>query len=303
MENEVKQEVKVETKKKGNGLFTVFACVMTGAIVFMATNLGEKASKVVDPDTNGGNTTTSNVESNVTSNVESNVTSNVVSNTTSNVVSNTTSNVATTTKYTGTYKGTVLLNSQNNEYIIYTLAFDANNKVSLAYGMISNDGGSGAAGYSGTYEVKNNKLVMNATEELTTIGSQKMSSAKTIEFAINTDGTFTYIHNGKSVVFSQGKVYNGKYSGTVKTADGNYEYVVELNSTAGTAKYSMSIPKSEGITYSGTFNAYNDGILFMGDKAYRSAGEVEETNIIYFKANADGTLTFTANGANVTLKK
>ena len=84
MENEVKEEVKVETKKKNNGLFTAFACVMTGAIVFMATNLGQKASKVVDPDTNGGSTTTSNVESNVTSNIESNITSQITSNTTSN---------------------------------------------------------------------------------------------------------------------------------------------------------------------------------------------------------------------------
>ena len=61
MENEVKEEVKVaEPKKKGNGLFTVFACVMTGVIVFLATNLGDKASKVVDPETNSGTTTTSN---------------------------------------------------------------------------------------------------------------------------------------------------------------------------------------------------------------------------------------------------
>ena len=84
MDNEVKEE-KVECKKKGNGLFTLFACVMTGIIVFLATNLGYKASKVVEPDTNGGSKTTSNVESNsnVTSNVESN--SNVASNVTSNV--------------------------------------------------------------------------------------------------------------------------------------------------------------------------------------------------------------------------
>ena len=63
MENEVKEEVKVETKKKGNGLFTLFV--------------------------------TSNVESNVTSNVESNTTSNVESNVTSNVDSNVASNTTT----------------------------------------------------------------------------------------------------------------------------------------------------------------------------------------------------------------
>ena len=76
MDNEVKEEVKVEPKKKSNGLFTLFACVMTGIIVFLATNIGQKASKTVDPDTPKKNEVTSNVESNTTSNVESNVNSN-----------------------------------------------------------------------------------------------------------------------------------------------------------------------------------------------------------------------------------
>ena len=83
MDNEVKEEVKVEEpKKKGNGLFTLFACLMTGVIVFLATNIGQKASKTVDPDTPKKNEVTSNVESNTTSNVESNVTSNTTSNAT-----------------------------------------------------------------------------------------------------------------------------------------------------------------------------------------------------------------------------
>ena len=82
MDNEVKEEVKVEPKKKGNVLFTLFACVMTGVIVFLATNIGQKASKTVDPDTPKKSEVTSNVESNTTSNTTSNVTSNVTSNTT-----------------------------------------------------------------------------------------------------------------------------------------------------------------------------------------------------------------------------
>ena len=65
----MENEVKVETKKKGNGLFTLFACIMTGVIVFLATNIGQKASKTVDPDTPKKNEVTSNVESNPTSNV------------------------------------------------------------------------------------------------------------------------------------------------------------------------------------------------------------------------------------------
>ena len=62
-------EVKVETKKKGNVLFTLFACIMTGVIVFLATNIVQKASKTVDPDTPKKNEVTSNVESNTASNV------------------------------------------------------------------------------------------------------------------------------------------------------------------------------------------------------------------------------------------
>ncbi len=89
MDNEVKEEVKEEPKKKGNGLFTLFACVMTGVIVFLATNIGQKASKTVDPDTPKKSEVTSNVESNNTSNVESNTTSNVTSNVESNATSNT----------------------------------------------------------------------------------------------------------------------------------------------------------------------------------------------------------------------
>ena len=51
MENEKAEEkVEVSQKKKGNGLFTIFACIMTGIIVFLATNLGQKASKIISPD-------------------------------------------------------------------------------------------------------------------------------------------------------------------------------------------------------------------------------------------------------------
>ena len=74
---EIVEEEKETPKKKGNGLFTLFACIMTGVIVFLAMNIGQKASKVVDPDVKSGGK-----KSNVTSNVESNATSNATSNTT-----------------------------------------------------------------------------------------------------------------------------------------------------------------------------------------------------------------------------
>ena len=112
MDNENKEEVVVSKscKKTGSIFFTIFACLMTGVIVFLATNIGLKAAKTVDPEPK---CPTSNKESNVTSNVESNTTSNVasnvVSNTTSNVASNTTSNVTSnTTTVAKTYTTTEL---------------------------------------------------------------------------------------------------------------------------------------------------------------------------------------------------
>ena len=54
MENEVKQ-----TKKKGGALFTLFACVMTGVIVYFAVTIGQELGKNADVN-NGGNSVNSN---------------------------------------------------------------------------------------------------------------------------------------------------------------------------------------------------------------------------------------------------
>lgn len=109
-ENKVEEVVTKETKKTSSIFFTIFACLMTGVVVFLATNIGQKASKAVNPDTNTQKCEeTSNKESNVTSNVDSNSNSNVVSNVTSNVTSNTTSNVTSnTTPTTKFYKASEL---------------------------------------------------------------------------------------------------------------------------------------------------------------------------------------------------
>lgn len=66
MEN--KEEKEVVVKKKKNWIFTLFACIMTAIIVALAMNLGQKASKIVDPDTNssGSKTEEKKEESNVT---------------------------------------------------------------------------------------------------------------------------------------------------------------------------------------------------------------------------------------------
>ena len=86
---EEKVEVESKSKKKNIG-FTLFACLMTGVIVFLATNLGQKASKIVEPDTNSAsNKVEEKVDSN---NVEaqaenSNITSNTQESTTKQMTS------------------------------------------------------------------------------------------------------------------------------------------------------------------------------------------------------------------------
>ena len=79
MEEKNTEEKEVVVKKKNNWLFTLFACVMTAIIVALAMNLGQKASKIVDPDTSTSKTEEKKEESSNTqteSNVQSN--SNVV---------------------------------------------------------------------------------------------------------------------------------------------------------------------------------------------------------------------------------
>jgi len=95
IEEPVKEETApvsaVKNKKESSTFFTIFACIMTGVIVYLATLIGNDAAKVVDPET-------PSKDSNITSNVVSNTTSNVVSNTngTSNITSNVVSNTTTT---------------------------------------------------------------------------------------------------------------------------------------------------------------------------------------------------------------
>ena len=99
-ENNIENNSQNKNNKSVNWGFTLFACVATGIIVFLSMNLGEKASKIVNPDT--GSVKTSNITSDENSNSNiignetsnSNVTSNVASN--SNVVANQAANIPAT---------------------------------------------------------------------------------------------------------------------------------------------------------------------------------------------------------------
>lgn len=58
MENE-KEKVKVKKKGK-NGLFTLFACIMTAIIVVLAMNIGDKLSKMVENNKASNSTSNTN---------------------------------------------------------------------------------------------------------------------------------------------------------------------------------------------------------------------------------------------------
>ena len=58
MENE-EEKVKVK-KKRRNGLFTLFACIMTAIIVVLAMNIGDKLSKMVENNKASNSTSNTN---------------------------------------------------------------------------------------------------------------------------------------------------------------------------------------------------------------------------------------------------
>jgi hypothetical protein len=80
MDNENKEEVitNKKCKKKGSIIITILLCIITGFVVYLATNIGIKASKKINPD---AECPTSNKESNTTSNAESNTTTTTISST------------------------------------------------------------------------------------------------------------------------------------------------------------------------------------------------------------------------------
>ena len=270
MENEVKEEVKVETKKKGNGLFTVFACVMTGVIVFLASNLGDKASKVVDPETNSGNTTTSNVasnvESNVASNVESNVASNAVSNVTSNVESNVTSNTATTQVTVRTYRFFGYTENSGGPDMYTTLKLYSNKKYELFVNKCS-----GVQKYTGTY-TETDKSVVLAGEIQMTLAKENGDNLKfdydKVLACGNSGGSFglenTVLGSANKADAVGTKTY--RFFGYTETGSGadmytslklypDNKYELFVNVCSGVKKYSGTYTEtSTGVTLNGEIN-------------------------------------------------
>lgn len=155
----------VVQKRKTNWGFTLFACLATGIIVFLAMNLGEKASKVVDPGTNSkssnitsnedsNSNSNSNENSNVNSNVESN--SNVTSNTTQTSVDNKTTEVSVRTyRYFGHLEG-----KSADSYT--TLKLYSNGKYDLYVNVCS-----GVQKYSGNYKETDTSISITGGKNIT----------------------------------------------------------------------------------------------------------------------------------------
>lgn len=112
-------EVKeTQPKKKRNWLFTLFACIATGVIVFLAMNIGEDLGKTVDPKTDSSNNKKVACEEKECDCKEENTTTETNSNTTTNSNSNTTQQQPqtqpTATSYTSTQlKGTYTTKTEN----------------------------------------------------------------------------------------------------------------------------------------------------------------------------------------------
>lgn len=176
-------------KRKTNWGFTLFACLATGIIVFLAMNLGEKAGKIVNPDTNDSSSNVTSNESNSNSNELSNSNSNIDSNVTSNQpTSNTTSNVTPTiASIAGKYEGSLPIKDDAGEdaKALYSLTINADG--SCSYGRGVSNGG--ATIYSGTCTLNNNTITLNYNK---VTQNQTTSETGTKTFTLNSDNTINY---------------------------------------------------------------------------------------------------------------
>lgn len=180
--NKVSKEV---VKRKTNWGFTLFACLATGIIVFLAMNLGEKAGKIVNPDTNDSSSNVTSNESNSNSNELSNSNSNIDSNATSNQP---TSNVTPTiSSIAGKYEGSLPIKDDAGEdaKALYYLTVNADG--SCSYGRGVSNGG--ATIYSGTCTLNNNTITLNYNK---VTQNQTTSETGTKTFTLNSDNTINY---------------------------------------------------------------------------------------------------------------
>lgn len=181
--NKVSKEV---VKRKTNWGFTLFACLATGIIVFLAMNLGEKAGKIVNPDTNDSSSNVTSNESNSNSNELSNSNSNIDSNATSNQP---TSNVTPTiSSIAGKYEGSLPIKDDAGEdaKALYYLTVNADG--SCSYGRGVSNGG--ATIYSGTCTLNNNNTITLNYNKVTQ--NQTTSETGTKTFTLNSDNTINY---------------------------------------------------------------------------------------------------------------
>ena len=219
-EEEKKEEVQSEApKKKGNGLFTLFACIMTGIIVFLAINIGQKASKVVDPDTGSSKTKAvsnsnsndasnkeSNLESNTTSNVESNVTSNATTPSTTDTVKYTNKSVAGVYEFTRADKTTHVIELYSEGIFEEYVSLNAPGCPDMLFGNYSIEGDKitlyGVVSYGCSCEGKKTITQLVGTLDGNNIKLEKETLTKTAKksdesYSSKLDGIFSCIYQGQ----------------------------------------------------------------------------------------------------------
>lgn len=162
-EQNVEQNVEVKEvkpKKKRNWVFTLFACIATGVIVFLAMNIGQNLSKTVEPDTNKSNNKEVTCEEKECDCKEENTTTETNSNsntTTSN--SNTTQQQPQTQPTATTYTVEKVMGTYEVKTDTYTRTIIlSNNGLFEITGSVKNGGG-----YSilGNYIIENNTIKLN----------------------------------------------------------------------------------------------------------------------------------------------
>lgn len=186
-ENKNNGENVVVQKSKTNWGFTLFACLATGIIVFLAMNLGQKASKIVDPNTDSKSSNVTSNESNSNSNVvsNSNETSNVESNINSNMTSNTVKTIA---NIAGRYEGSLPIKDGSGEDAKALYSLNIKSDGSCSYGRGVSDGGANI--YAGTCTLNGNTITLNCTELEGNGGPTPHNEVFT--FDLNSDNTINY---------------------------------------------------------------------------------------------------------------
>ena len=190
-------EVKeTQPKKKRNWLFTLFACIATGVIVFLAMNIGEDLGKTVDPITDSSNNKEVTCEEKECDCKEENTTTNSNSNTTQQQPQT----QPTATNYTSTQlKGTYTTVINKNENYTRTIRLYENGLFELDQASVG--------GYMrvGNYIINNDTItftnLIDAQGEPTVVNKTVTGKINSVSSFTYEGNTYTKVDNGENNTF------------------------------------------------------------------------------------------------------